>query len=182
MKRNWPLRIFFLVVFAAMSAFMFYTIYSLSDEDGYTSGYRSQTVTQQLQQQVQEHFETTTEGIELKERLQYFVIMHSPYGSDWNANVRKLAHFSIYFVLAAMCYITLALLGVGKISRILLTLMICGGYAYFDEIHQSGVWGRAMSETDVMIDTLGACSSILLFTLLSILGSMVRGIFGGQHD
>ena len=46
MKKNWPLRIFFLLVFAAMSAFVFYTIYSLSDEDGYTSGYRSETVTQ----------------------------------------------------------------------------------------------------------------------------------------
>ena len=39
-----------------------------------------------------------------------------------------------------------------------------------------------MSETDVMIDTLGACSSILLFTLLSMVGSMIRWIFGGQHD
>ena len=42
--------------------------------------------------------------------IKYFVILHSPYGSDWNANIRKLAHFSIYFTLADGIYITLAIL------------------------------------------------------------------------
>ena len=87
------------------------SIYTLSSEDGLDSGLRSENVTETLKQEVRDRLENTPEGVTLSERVKALVIRFSPYGSNWNMNVRKLAHFSIYFALATMIYITLAILG-----------------------------------------------------------------------
>ncbi|WP_227057002.1 VanZ family protein, partial [[Clostridium] scindens] len=90
----------------------------------------------------------------------------SPYGSDWNANIRKLAHFSIYFTLAAGIYITLAILGVNKFWRFLLTVGICFCFAFGDEYHQKFT-GRTSSMSDVYLDTFGALVSTCIWTVIS---------------
>ena len=172
-KKNWPLRILCALLFVALSGVIMLSIYTLSAEDGLESGSRSEQVTEVLKEEVQERLESTPEGVALSERIKAFIILHSPYGSDWNMNVRKLAHFTIYFALATMCYITLAILGVGKIGRILITMLICGVFAIFDELHQGDVIGRTMSERDVIIDSLGALTSVGILTVISILYSII---------
>ena len=172
-KKNWPLRILCALLFVALSGVIMLSIYTLSAEDGLESGSRSEQVTEVLKEEVQERLESTPEGVALSERIKAFIILHSPYGSDWNMNVRKLAHFTIYFALATMCYITLAILGVGKIGRILITLLICGVFAIFDELHQGDVIGRTMSERDVIIDSLGALTSVGILTVISIFYSII---------
>ena len=172
-KKNWPLRILCALLFVALSGVIMLSIYTLSAEDGLESGSRSEQVTEVLKEEVQERLESTPEGVALSERIKAFIILHSPYGSDWNMNVRKLAHFTIYFALATMCYITLAILGVGKIGRILITILICGVFAIFDELHQGDVIGRTMSERDVIIDSLGALTSVGILTVISIFYSII---------
>ena len=172
-KKNWPLRILCALLFVALSGVIMLSIYTLSAEDGLESGSRSEQVTEVLKEEVQERLESTPEGVALSERIKAFIILHSPYGSDWNMNVRKLAHFTIYFALATMCYITLAILGVGKIGRILITMRICGVFACFDELHQGDVIGRTMSERDVIIDSLGALTSVGILTVISIFYSII---------
>lgn len=172
-KKNWPLRILCALLFVALSGVIMLSIYTLSAEDGLESGSRSEQVTEVLKEEVQERLESTPEGVALSERIKAFIILHSPYGSDWNMNVRKLAHFTIYFALATMCYITLAILGVGKIGRILITMLICGVFAIFDELHQGDVIGRTMSERDVIIDSLGALTSVSILTVISIFYSII---------
>ena len=172
-KKNWPLRILCALLFVALSGVIMLSIYTLSAEDGLESGSRSEQVTEVLKEEVQERLESTPEGVALSERIKAFIILHSPYGSDWNMNVRKLAHFTIYFALATMCYIALAILGVGKIGRILITMLICGVFAIFDELHQGDVIGRTMSERDVIIDSLGALTSVGILTVISIFYSII---------
>lgn len=83
-----------------------------------------------------------------------------------NAPIRKVAHATVYFVLA------LILLAVGRVifgsRKYLLTcalaLLFCFIFAMTDEYHQTFVDGRTGQFSDVLIDTAGACVGILLFS------------------
>ena len=152
------------------------SIYTLSSEDGAISANRSQIVTEALKQEVNEKIESTPEGFYLAERIKAKVIQYSPYGSDWHLNVRKVGHFTIYFALATMAFITLAILGVKKFMRIVLIVGFCAVFAYFDEMHQGEVVGRAMTHLDMFIDLLGACTSVAIMTAISMLYSVIAWI------
>lgn len=175
-KKNWIIRILAALLFLGLSGLIALSIYTLSAEDGYDSSDRSQYVTEALKEEVQYRLENSEEGLELSEYIRSMVIRFSPYGSNWNLNIRKLAHFTIYCALGAMIYITLAILGCGKIARIFLTLFLCGLFAVFDEIHQGSVLGRTMSKKDVVIDFLGACSSVAVLTGFSIIYTIIAKI------
>ncbi len=180
-KKNIVLRICCALLFLALSGIIMLSIYTLSSEDGLDSGLRSENVTETLKQEVRDRLENTPEGVTLSERVKALVIRFSPYGSNWNMNVRKLAHFSIYFALAAMIYITLAILGFKKASRFFLALILCAVFAVLDEMHQGSVAGRTMSKKDVVIDMLGACASVGGLTVISTIYSFIswigKGIF-----
>lgn len=83
-----------------------------------------------------------------------------------NAPLRKVAHATVYFILA------LILLAVGRVifgSRkylltCALTLLFCFIFAMTDEYHQTFVDGRTRQFSDVLIDTAGTCVGILLFS------------------
>lgn len=83
-----------------------------------------------------------------------------------NAPLRKVAHATVYFVLA------LLLLAIGRIifggRRYLLTctitILLCFAFAMTDEYHQTFVDGRTGQFLDVLIDTAGACVGVLLFS------------------
>ena len=88
--------------------------------------------------------------------------------------VRKLAHFSIYttlgFCISFAC---------GKrkfISRMTLEALTLGFlYAVSDEIHQSHVPGRSCEFRDVMIDTCGTFTGILLsFAVIYIISCIKK--------
>lgn len=74
--------------------------------------------------------------------------------------VRKLAHFTEYFILGLL----LINLFKNNNKRYLYTIIIGVIYAISDEIHQLFVPGRSCDIKDVMIDTLG-----LLFSLIIII-------------
>lgn len=175
-RKNWPMRILCAFVFLCMSGLIMLSIYTLSSEEGELSANRSSIVTEALKEEITEKLSNTPEGWYLSERIKAKVIQYSPYGSDWESNVRKLGHFTIYFALATMAYITLAILGVGKVGRIFLVLLFCGFFAVGDEIHQGQVAGRVMAKLDVIIDFMGAFLSVFLLTFFSILYSAIAWI------
>lgn len=89
-----------------------------------------------------------------------------------NPIVRKVAHFSIYMILAIFTYIFIEELNIKSKSEkerlrknILYTCIFCIIYAIFDEIHQIYVPGRTGKAIDVIIDTLGSCMGIVILLL-----------------
>lgn len=78
-----------------------------------------------------------------------------------NMPVRKLAHFTIYFILGILIYYTFICFGLPKES-IILVLIMCFIYSLTDEYHQSFVSGRTATIKDCLIDTSGAiCGCII---------------------
>ena len=89
-----------------------------------------------------------------------------------NPIVRKVAHFSIYMILAIFTYMFIEELNIKSKSEkerlrknILYTCIFCIIYALFDEIHQIYVPGRTGKVIDVVIDTLGAFMGIAIILL-----------------
>lgn len=89
-----------------------------------------------------------------------------------NPLVRKIAHFSIYMILAIFTYMFIEELNIKSKSEkerlrknILYTCIFCIIYAVFDEIHQIYVPGRTGKAIDVIIDTLGSCMGIAILLL-----------------
>lgn len=89
-----------------------------------------------------------------------------------NPVIRKIAHFSIYMILAIFTYMFIEELNIKSKSEkerlrknILYTCIFCLIYAIFDEIHQIYVPGRTGKVIDVIIDTLGACTGITIILI-----------------
>lgn len=143
---------------------------------------RSERVTEKIKEEVKTKLEVSEQGAKLSEKLQYWVILHSPYGSDWNANIRKLAHFFIYFCLAAMVYITLAILRVNKTLRFVLAIGFCFLFALGDEYHQKFSGARGSSMKDVYLDAFGALVSTCIWTVISWIYSGIRYLYRCIHD
>lgn len=79
--------------------------------------------------------------------------------------LRKLAHFSVYFVLGFLLYRVLRFyLKRGK--TFLFSFILTVAYAISDEFHQHFTAGRSPHIEDVMIDSVGAFLGITVATLL----------------
>src|SRR5690606_6415601 len=81
-----------------------------------------------------------------------------------NHIIRKLAHFSIYFILGALVYRALIKSGYDK-KTCLVSFLICVAYAISDEFHQLFVPGRGCQAKDVLIDSAGSLIAIVLSKL-----------------
>lgn len=73
-----------------------------------------------------------------------------------NVPVRKIAHATIYFVLAILFYLFLISMKVDRKKAILWTIAFCFLYSTTDEVHQTFVMERSGRLLDCLIDTLGA--------------------------
>lgn len=73
--------------------------------------------------------------------------------------IRKVAHFTIYFILGFFLALSRKRLGKQQISENILLIFL---FAISDEFHQSFIPGRGPSFKDVLIDTSGAMTSTLL--------------------
>lgn len=81
--------------------------------------------------------------------------------------VRKAAHMFIYFVLSINIMLFLfTFKRIPMIIRMLLTTVVCFGYALTDEFHQSFVAGRGPSFRDCLIDTSGAVIGLIAALLI----------------
>ena len=72
--------------------------------------------------------------------------------------VRKLAHFTIYFILGIFSVINFK----NNKEDLINALIICITYAFFDEIHQMFINNRSGEVRDIIIDSISSLISILL--------------------
>lgn len=79
--------------------------------------------------------------------------------------IRKIAHASVYFILAILVYLLLKEYNIKKIY--LTSFIICFLYACSDEIHQLYVSDRSGELLDVMIDSVGSVMLLLFIYLKS---------------
>lgn len=83
-----------------------------------------------------------------------------------NYYIRKLAHFSEYFILAICISIPLYVYGLHCIWILIVGVILCFGFAAADEWHQFFVDGRSSQMKDVIIDTCGSVCGII-FALIT---------------
>ena len=91
----------------------------------------------------------------------------------WSFPIRKLAHFSEYFVLSGLAIHALhrakatfpQLSGLSVPRICIAAVAFCALYACGDELHQLFVDGRAGRLFDVGVDTAGAASFAVIFAL-----------------
>ena len=79
--------------------------------------------------------------------------------NKYHYGVRKLAHFTEYFILGVLVIFTVREYG---IKNFFVPLVICILYACSDEIHQLFIKERTASVFDAIIDSCGSLTSILL--------------------
>ncbi len=92
-----------------------------------------------------------------------------------NLVVRKSAHFTEYMLLGLM--LTGFYTGIKKYKmrfQLLLAWLTGTLYACTDEFHQRFVPGRACSPIDVMIDSSGVLTGVLIMTLCLLIIRLVR--------
>ena len=81
--------------------------------------------------------------------------------------IRKLAHFTLYFVLgflSSLLFVTIKKYGI--YIKGIISWGFCVLYAVSDEIHQYFVPDRACAFRDVLIDSSGALLSVTIFVAL----------------
>jgi VanZ family protein len=78
--------------------------------------------------------------------------------------IRKLAHFMEYAILAVLWRRALMREGVRVPRAAWLALAASAGWAGIDEIHQSTVMTRTGSVMDVLLDTTGAATALLVLS------------------
>ena len=84
--------------------------------------------------------------------------------------VRKLAHFSEYFLLAVSVAVPLYVYGIRGLWLVLTAGILCVGFAALDEFHQYFVRGRGCSARDVLIDSCGALIGIVFVRIMGYIG------------
>lgn len=118
------------------------------------------------QQTVDESIKLSSVATMVFSNLVELFLPHSTFEEEYLHHiVRKLAHFTIYFILGVLVSY---LLNVGKRKGkkiILVAIICCILFAISDETLQLFVYGRGAQVSDVFIDTLGASLGILLVYL-----------------
>lgn len=87
-----------------------------------------------------------------------------------NAPMRKVIHASVYFVLAffIMTFLNVVFNHKNYFWVLLLTSLICVGFAASDEFHQTFVNGRTGQFLDVLIDSAGAFIGMMFYSTYHI--------------
>lgn len=76
--------------------------------------------------------------------------------------IRAMAHFTIFFVLGLLWYITFRFRGISPNRAAIMAFCSSFAYALFDEGHQYFIPGRACDIRDVLVDSLGAGTAIFI--------------------
>ncbi len=83
--------------------------------------------------------------------------------NKYSYSVRKLAHFTVYFILGLLCF---SFFKDFSNHPFIYSFIICFAYACSDEFHQYFVKGRVSSFIDVLIDSMGALVSIIIYRFI----------------
>lgn len=120
-------------------------VFGFSNQNGKVSQSSSDRITNNIVQVCDDYF-----GISLKSHT-----------TDISFIVRKLAHFSIYFLGGVLIYNFLNTFRLKRKYIIILSIVWGIIYAITDEMHQFFIDGRAAQIRDVIIDSCGVIIAIL---------------------
>lgn len=87
---------------------------------------------------------------------------------NFNHIIRKMAHFTVYFILGILVVNAIGQRYSLDTKWILGSIIICILYAISDEFHQSFVPGRGPAVFDVLVDSFGASTGILLYKMFHV--------------
>jgi VanZ family protein len=76
--------------------------------------------------------------------------------------VRKLAHFGLYFVLGILVWNVVRGYSMTRRKVALLSVLGCALYAVSDEVHQLFSYGRSAEVRDVVIDSVAAALGVFV--------------------
>lgn len=88
-------------------------------------------------------------------------------GAGGNPWIARGYHFTIFFLLSFFLLVTVKGNKKIKPSYIFAVLLISVIYSFLDEFHQMFVPGRDANIVDILTDTLGIVSSIVIYSYIS---------------
>ena len=155
-----------LYIYGFLTAFIMLAIFLMSAQDGNESGSLSSG------------FLKSIIGAVLSK------ILPSLTDKGFDYDIRKYAHMTEYFCLAVSSFLFAAELFRFRKKRLLLSpvsaWLFSFLYACSDEFHQLFVPGRAGRFTDVMIDSVGISSAVILMLLIFLINNL-RLRHSGSH-
>ena len=80
--------------------------------------------------------------------------------------IRKLAHFTIYFIGGILLISHINLYKIEEKIKIAYSILIGMLYATSDELHQLFIEGRSCMVTDIFLDTLGIATGVIMFCIV----------------
>ncbi|MEE0211135.1 MAG: VanZ family protein [Negativibacillus sp.] len=141
MKRKLCFRIIFALLVLGIMA----TVFLFSSQSGGESNHLSQGVLEHI--------------------LNFFHIQADPLKLDrYNLVLRKIAHFSLYFLLGAGAMGFLLTTPLKKKYCFMLSILFCVLFAATDEYHQFLLGTRNGNALDVLLDSMGAMTSLALLS------------------
>ncbi|MEG2195254.1 MAG: VanZ family protein [Terrisporobacter sp.] len=152
------------------------SMYYFSSQDGTTSSAQSGKVVEIIQEVVNEAREkiTLTDDrlIDIKDRVLGKLRTYSKVYL-----VRKAAHFGLYALIAGFMMLLIYLFSKKVIFSGVFSFIITFMYASYDEIRQLSVEGRSGSITDVLIDSSGALTAIIILAMILLTGKGLGFVF-----
>ena len=92
-------------------------------------------------------------------------------------SVRKLAHFSLYFAMGILSFLSVVSYKKIRLSlRFLFSYLISVLYAVSDEIHQLFVPGRSCELRDVFIDSLGVLTALIILFIIYVSSKKIKSL------
>lgn len=149
------LRFFIKLLSFVPALIIMYIIFSFSAQDGAASSMQSYKVTKKIVSTADRMLD-----LELTEQQTNRCIRKIHY------YIRKLAHFTEYFLLAVSVSVPLYVYGIRGIWLVITAGILCSGFAALDEFHQLFVQGRGASVRDVIIDSCGALVGIFIVRII----------------
>ena len=138
---------------------MMYIIFSFSAQTGSESGTLSYYVSKLL---ILAYNKFLLKGYDNATLNELILLIHPV--------VRKLAHVTEYFLLAASVSLPLYVYRLRGIALTLIAGIFCITFACFDEYHQTLIAGRVGSIRDVYIDSIGIIVGILTIRISGYIG------------
>lgn len=138
---------------------MMYFIISFSSQTGVESGSLSYTVSKLI---ILAYNKLLMKGYDNYTLNELIVLIH-PY-------VRKFAHVTEYFLLAASVAFPLYVYRLRGIALMFTAGIFCVGFACLDEYFQTFVSGRVGSSRDVAIDSIGIFAGIIVVRIVGFIG------------
>ena len=128
-------------------------IFFFSNENGEVSAGRTQSITNNTITAYEKVFDK-----EVKNRKK----VHD----NLEVVIRKTTHFGLYFILGVLTFLCLKEYNLDLRKQIIYSFIFCFLYAVSDEVHQIFTSDRGPRALDVLIDTLGSTTSIMIISLI----------------